>query len=178
MKKKKILNWFLFAVFFINLFTITASANSSWYWISSRRPLDLLPIVIVVTLLIEIFAVNCKAEVKEIKRVVLVVSIANLVSFLIPYIWLGIDPYNVYSLLTKEEGLFYAINYSVEHGPVFTVSVFFLILTLLVETPIVYLYFKNRVENKKKLISTIIVANIITTGLTFVIERIFCHGEW
>ena len=163
---------------FVFLFPVTAFANSSWQWISSTRPLDLLPVVIIVTLLIEIIAVNYIAKVKTLKRVIPVVSLANLSSFLVPYIWLGISPYNVYSLYTPEEGLFYSINYTAQATPTFTISFSYLLITLFVETPIVYLLLRKNVPNRKVLAAVIIAANILTTVITFAVERIFCHGKW
>ena len=169
---------FITVVMLILAFPLTASANSSWHWISSKRPLDLLPIVIIVTLIIEIVSINYIAKVNSLKRVIPVTLLANLISFLIPYIWLGISPGNAYSQFTHEEGLLYAINYTVEFSPTFTVSIFYLIITLFAETPIVYLFLKKKAPNKKILIAVIISVNIITTAITFAVERIFCHGEW
>jgi hypothetical protein len=85
-----------------------------------------------VTLIIEIVSINYLAKVKDLKRVIPVVSLANLVSFLVPYIWLGIAPDNVYSLYTSEKGIFYAIDYTVSATPTYTVSLIYLLITLLV----------------------------------------------
>ncbi len=178
MKNSKTFFSVLIAILFIFMFPMTASANSSWHWISSKRPLDLLPIVIIVTLIIEIVLINYLAKVKDLKRVIPVVSLANLVSFLVPYIWLGFDPDNVYSYYTSENGLFYSIDYTVNASPTFTVSLFYLLITLLVEAPIVYLFCRKKVPNKKLLIAVIIGANILTTAITFAVEHIFCHGQW
>lgn len=178
MKNNKIFFSFLIVISLVFMFPITVYANSSWQWISSTRPLDLLPIVIIITLLIEIALVYYIAKAKCLKTVIPVVSLANLVSFLIPYIWLGISPDNVYSLLTSEEGLFYAINYTTQSSPTYTISIFYLLITLFFETPIVYLFLRKKVANKKVLIAVIIIANIITTAITFATERISCHGQW
>lgn len=175
--KRKLLALFV-AVMFVFAFPLTASANSSWHWLSSKRPLDLLPIVIIVTLVIEVVSINYIAKVNSLKRVIPVVLIANLISFLIPYIWLGISPDNVYSIFTSETGLFDAIDYTVQHSPTFTVSLFYLLITLLAETPIVYLSFRKKAPNKKILFIVVISANIITTLITFAVERIFCNGQW
>lgn len=166
------------AVLFVFAFPLTASANSSWHWISSKRPLDLLPIVVIVTLVIEVVSINYAAKVNSLKRVVPVVCLANLVSFLVPYIWLGISPNNVYSDFNTQEGLLYSINYTVQHSPTFTVSLFYLLITLLAETPIIYLFLRKKASNKKRLIAVIIAANVLTTVITFAVEHIFCHGEW
>ena len=176
--KNKIFFSIAVVILLIVLFPTTVYANSSWHWVSSTRPLDLLPIVVIATLLIEILSVNYISKVKDLKRVIPVISLANLVSFFTPYVWIGIDPDNVYSLYTSENGIFYTINYTAEYTPVFTVSLVFLAITLLIETPIVYLFFRKRVPNKRTLVLVIIAANVLTTAITFAVERIFCKGEW
>lgn len=176
MSKNKTLRSFTMAMLFIIMFPITVYANSSWYWVSTTRPLDLLPIVVIITLLLEILSINYIAKINNLKRVIPVVSIANLLSFLLPYAWLGISPRNVYVI--SSESIIDAIKYTVEHTPFFTVSFLFLLITLLVETPIVYLFFKSSVIDKKKLIFVIITINILTTAITFEVERLFCYGEW
>lgn len=176
--KNKILFSFVTMTSLLFLFSTTAYANSSWRWISERRPLDLLPVVIIITLLIEMFAVDCIAKAKDLKRVIPVVSLANLASFLVPYLWLAISSDNVYSLYTPEYGILFTINYTVDSSPTFTVSIAYLMITLLVETPIVYLFFRNRVPDKRFLFWIIIAANVLTTAITFAVERIFCHGVW
>lgn len=178
MKNNKTFFSVLIAVLFIFMFPTTVSANSSWHWVSSKRPLDLLPIVIIMTLIIEIVLINYLAKVKDLKRVIPVVSLSNLASFLVPYIWLGFDPENVYSDYTSEKGIFYAIDYTVSASPTFTVSLLYLLITLLVETPIVYLFLRKKVSNKKILIAVIIAANVFTTLMTFAVEHIFCQGKW
>ena len=162
---KKIIISIAFAVLLVFMFPTTVYANSSWHWVSSTRPLDLLPAVIIVTLIIEIVIVNYIAKVRDLKRVVPVVLIANLVSFLVPYVWTGFDPENAYSVFISGEGLFYTINYSAEHMPVFTVSAAFLLLTLVIETPIVYLFFRKRAPSRINLLIVIIVANLLTTAI-------------
>ena len=176
--KNKTLFSFLAVLLLVFLFPTAAFANSSWHWISSTRPFDLLPIVITATLLTEILSIYYIAKVKSLKIIIPVVTLANLTSFLIPYIWLGLNPDNVYSLYTSEEGLLYAINYTVQSSPTFTISILYLLITLFAETPIVYFFLRKRAANKKILFIVIIAANILTTAVTFAAERIFCHGEW
>lgn len=175
--KNKILFSFVTMISFLFVFSTTAYANSSWHWVSATRPLDLLPLVIIITLLIEVLAVNRIAKVKDLKKVIPVVSLANLVSFLVPYLWWGITPESPYSAYWGGE-FFDAINHMADSGPHFTVSVFYLAITLLVETPIVYLFFRKRVPSKRALFWIIIAANVLTMVITFAVERIFCHGEW
>ena len=181
MKKNRLL--FLLAAVhsLLFIFSINAYANSSWHWISSTRPYDLLPVVIVLTLAIEVYLINCKAKVNCLKLVIPTVALANTVSFLVPYLWMAVDPFSVYSYANfadSENGLFGVIKYSAERGPSYTVSIVYLLVTLAAETPIVYLLLKRKADNKKQLFKVIILANVITTVLTFAVERIFCRGEW
>lgn len=157
---------------------ITAYANSSWHWISKTRPIDLLPIVIVITLLIEISAVNYIAKIRNLKLVIPVVGLANLVSFLIPYFYEAVSPDNAYSLYWGGKDYFSVIDYTVTHCPVYTISAVYLFVTLLAETPIVYLIFRNRVKSKRILLGTIIGANVLTTIITIIIEQTLCYGNW
>lgn len=178
MKDNKTFFSILIALLFVFMFPLTASANSSWHWISSKRPLDLLPVVIIVTLIIEIVSVYYIAKVKDLKRVIPTVLLANLVSFLAPYIWMAVDPYNIYSFYTFEEGIFYSIDRNVNSSPTFTVSILYLLITLLIEVPIVFLILRKKAPNKIVLIATIVGSNVITTAITFAVERIFCYGQW
>lgn len=178
MKSNKVIISIILASAIIITFPITAYANSSWCWLSQTRPYDLLPVAIIVSLLLEILSINHIAKVKDLKKVIPVVMLANLVSFLLPYVWLSIDPMNVYAMFPDGEGLFRIIGRSVEHTPVFTISIFYLVLTILIEVPIVFLFLRKVAINKKALILTIIIANVITTAFTFVVEHIFCYGAW
>lgn len=63
MKMKKIQGLLLLIV--LLLIPMNVQANSSWVWISERRPYDLLPMVIVVTLVIEILGINFVAGIKK-----------------------------------------------------------------------------------------------------------------
>lgn len=181
MKKNRLFFLFITVQLFLFLFSITAYANSSWHWISSTRPYDLLPIVVVITLIIEVASINYFSNIRRLRIVIPVVALANLVSFLFPYLWISVDPFNVYSYSNfpdTENGFFGVIKQSIESYPTFTVSFLYLLITLLLETPIVYLLLRKKAQNNKNLIKVIIIANTVTTVLTFAIERIFCRGEW
>ena len=60
-------------------------ADSSWVWISETRPYNVLPYVVILTLTIEIVMINYMAKVDRLGKTSLVVTIANLCSFLLPY---------------------------------------------------------------------------------------------
>lgn len=144
-------------------------ANSSWVWISEKRPYDLLPVVIVATLLIESLVINYIASIRQYKKVFSVVLLANLVSFLIPYLleWINCIMIPIYDF-----------SDSLEAGPFYNVGGLYLLCTLAAEVPIVYNLFKNVVTNKRRLMITIAAVNVITTVLVAIVERKFCYGSW
>ena len=53
-----------------------------------------------------------------------------------------------------------------------------LLLTIIIEMPIVYNVLKSNVQSKRMLQITIIVSNIITTAGVAVIERLITEGHW
>lgn len=152
----------LFEIFISN----TAYANSSWHWISHTRPLDVLPFAIIATLLIEIFMIVKFNKIKAIVKSSIVISIANMGSFLIPYLWDFID---------FPKGSFIE---TMNSYPSYIIRSTYLFFTLIIEVPIVYFLLKKNCENRKKLLIVTIMANIITTGLVAIIERTICVGRW
>ena len=83
--KYKLISASAFAVLILTTLQITAFANSSWIWFTSDRPHYLLPAFAIITILAEAFAINGFPTLKNFKKTVCVVSLANLVSFLLPY---------------------------------------------------------------------------------------------
>lgn len=154
---------------FILLFQINAYANSSWHWVTTS-PKTIFPIAVAVTLLIEYVALIKIARLECKLKVLLVVCFANLLSFAAPYIYRAIRFRAVLGTIS--------ISAAFNKGPYFMVMTEYLLLTLLVELPVVYLLLKNRAQNKLRLAITILSANIITTGLVAVLERLICVGQW
>lgn len=153
----------------IGCFTLTAFANSSWVWISETRPYDVLPFVIVGTLLIETAAINLLLKVGNWNKVFTGVLIGNLISFAVPYIG--------YSNTTPYAG-YYTLGEILNRGPYYTVGGAFLIITVLVELPFMYFWLKKVVTDKKKLIAVTVIANVVTTFAVAAVERIFCEGYY
>ena len=56
--------------------------------------------------------------------------------------------------------------------------ILFVILTLVLEIPIVYNLLKKHVDSKKKLLWSIVGSNIVTTAMVAVIERMVTDGYW
>jgi len=70
MRRKRIRFLTILIILTTVIFPVTVYANSSWHWISKTRPFDILPIIIIVTLLIEIFAINIISGIHNIKKYV------------------------------------------------------------------------------------------------------------
>ena len=149
------------------LFPVNAFADSSWVWISEKRPFDILPWVAMGTILIEWLSIWLIPRTGHAFKVLGIVMVANAASFLLPYAFLKAD--------LSWYGTFEDI---LDSGPHYIVSGAFLLLTLLVEMPIVYNVLKSNVQDMKKLQLTIIVSNVITTAGVAIIERLITEGYW
>ena len=158
----------LLTAVFTTLLPRAVYADSSWIWLTRYRPWDFLPPVTLATIVIEVLAIWLVPHTDNFRKTALVVIIANVISFVVPYAYLLIDPLNPgYPYLEL-----------LESGPYYIISGFFVFLTLFLEVPIVYNLLKKHVESKKKLFWTIIISNIATTAMVAVIERMITHGEW
>lgn len=169
---------FITALLFILLFPVlstTASANSSWVWLTGD-PRPMLPWAIIGTLITEIFIIGYFNSIrnKNIIKLAAFVILGNVVSFLVPYIFIGLLP----SVHVDIDNFFERIDYFTTIGPFYIVGIALLILTLLIEIPIVYFSNIKVVESKKRFIISIIVANIITTTAVAIIERTLYKGNW
>lgn len=153
----------------IFIFSLTAFANSSWVWISETRPYDVLPFVALATLIIETAALNGFLKIGNWHRVFTGVLIGNLISFAVPYIG--------YSNTTPYAG-YYTLTQILQRGPFYTVGAAFLIITVAVELPFMYFWLKKSVKNKKLLVLVTVVANVVTTAMVALVERILCEGYY
>lgn len=149
-------------------FSVTAFANSSWVWISETRPYDVLPFVAIATLIIETAALNLILKIGNWHKVFSGVLIGNLISFAVPYIG--------YSNTTPYYDM--PLSYILERGPFYTVGAAFLFLTVAVELPFMYFWLKKSVKSKKLLVLVTVVANVVTTAMVAVAERVLCEGRW
>ena len=165
MKKNKLILTVIFSSICLSCFPIISYANSSWHWVSDKRPYDVLPFVIIITLLIETFAVTHFAKVKNLFKAFFVILISNILSFIFPYFTYAFDE-------------IYTFEQVIDYSPSYTIGFAYLIATLVIEFPLVYGFLFKDASNEKSLVSSIIISNIITTVLIFIIERIFCAGSW
>jgi len=157
---KKIL---ILTPFMLCLLCTTAYANSSWHWVSQTRPYDVLPIAIIVTLLVEIVGTIRFAGTNKIKSI-LVILIGNLASFLTPYLF--------------ALNSWYGFENTLNHTPFYNIGIFYFIMTLIVEFTIVYFGLHKSYTTRKKLMSVIVLTNVITTAFTCLLERVLCYGVW
>ena len=148
---------------------VTASANSSWIWLSEARPYDVLPFVAVITIVIEAAAIWYVLGKQHLLKIAIVVVIANLLSFAAPY-WL-IYAENLRVPLKPFPEL-------MERSHYYTVGAIFLLMTLLVELPVVFFTLRNHAGKKGRFFLSVVGANVVTTLITAAAERVFCYGHW
>jgi len=168
MKKNKFMT-FTLALIMCFGFSFTAFANSSWVWITESRPYDVLPLVIVFTLIAETFAISFFGKIESKNAVFVPVLIGNILSYMMPYV--------AYSQTTPYAG-YESLGYILERGPFYTVGTHFLIMTLVAELPVVFLSLRKKAGDKKALAISIVAVNVLTTLLTALAERLLCHGHW
>lgn len=174
MKKRRTLSAFAIVWFYVLLFSQSASANSSWHWLSAKKPYELLLFIVPLTLLTESLSINYIPAIHKPLKVFCIVSTANILSYLVPYavefFLSGSHPYEIRSLSQLTDVM--------NHVPFYTVDIVFLLFTLFAELPLVYLSLRKDCNNKRLLMITIIISNIVTTALCALSERLLCYGAW
>lgn len=134
--------------------------------------MKLLPFAIILTLLIEVVGIIIFGQVKDTKNVLKVVTLANVISFIFPYVE------RANRMKAVAGSWFWAVRKAFDSGPYYMVLTGYLILTILIEVPLVYKFLSRHSLNRKRLLQTIILVNIITTLIVAGIERYFCYGRW
>ena len=165
MKRRLIVLW---VMLMMCLLPMTASANSSWRWLSEARPYDVLPFVAVITIAIETAALWLVLGKKHLVKIAVVAVIANLLSFAAPYLWMHFEMH-VEALKS--------FSWLMEKGHYYTVGGVFLFMTLMIETPVVFLTLRKNTGNKWRFLLFAVGANVVTTIITAAAERIFCYGQ-
>lgn len=151
------------------LFTLTVNANSSWHWVTTS-PKNILPFAVLLTLLIEVLGIVKFNQISNIKIVFTVVCLANVLSFIAPYLE------RAYRFIPTSGG--FSITAAFSKGPYYMVLLGYLILTLVIEIPVVYFFLRKLVQNRKKLIAALVALNVLTTAMVAVTERVICIGQW
>lgn len=174
MKKHRGMIAFCAVFICVFMFPMTASANSSWHWLSSKKPYELLFIIAPLTIAAESAAIDHIPKIRKPAKVIGIVGAANLASFFAPYAAIILNAL----LYSPEIDIEWELTYTIDYMPYYTVGVFFLIVTLCVELPIVYFSLRKDCQKRHLLLITVIVSNIITTALCALAERLLCHGAW
>lgn len=149
------------------MLSVPAAANSSWHWISTMRPYDLMPLAAAVTLALETILINRIVRLQNAKKVFSFVLLANVLSFAAPYLFEH-----------ATSGGIYTFERLLDAAPIYTVGMVYLVMTLLVEVPVVYAALRRDAEKKAVLLWTIIGSNVLTTAAVLLMERTLCYGEW
>lgn len=144
-------------------------ANSSWVWLTDMRPWTILPIVVLVTIIIEVFIIIKYGRINNKTKAIVIVLLVNFISFIVPYFL----TYNSLKIFHPKESLLSVLN----SGPNYIVGLWYLLLTLIVEVPIVFFTLKDK-ENIERLLISAVIANTTTTLLVFIVERLTCRGTW
>ncbi len=147
--------------------SLTAAANSSWHWISKMRPYDLMPLAAAVTLALETVLINRFARLQNTKKVFSFVLFANVLSFAAPYLFEH-----------ATSGGIYTFDRLLDAAPIYTVGIVYLVMTLIVEVPVVYAALRKDAQKKTVLLWTIIGSNVLTTAAVLFMERTLCYGQW
>lgn len=158
----------LMTLIMIFAFTLTVFANSSWHWLTDVTPFYILPVATIITIVAEVFIISKQIEKGKTDKVIFLVLVANIVSFIVPYLLeysnakMVVDTFDQY----------------LHKGPTYMIGFGYLILTLISEVPIVYNGVKKNAKDKSKLLKYIFIANAVTTIVVAVLERAFCRGSW
>ena len=153
------------------IYPVRVLANSSWHWVTVS-PMKVLPLAIILTLTIETWGVIVYGKVEKKVRVFVIVTFANIASFIAPYIY---STYRLNGFYCSGWG--YAWERAFNNGPNYIIRLVYLVLTLCIEVPLVYFLLKNRSKSKKKLLLITIAVNVITTIVVAIIERLLCQGR-
>ena len=164
--KKRITRVIVITCFVLLIIPQAVFADSSWCWLTDTRPFDILPPVALATIVIEVLAIWLIPHTGKLMKTAVAVILANAASFLLPYALLLNDP-----VYPKFDDMLNA-------GPNYIVGAGFVILTLVLEIPIVYNLLKKHSDSKKKLLWSIVGSNIVTTAMVAVIERMVTDGYW
>ena len=166
MKRRAVIRIIVLSSLMLLVLSQFVFADSSWCWLTDTRPFDILPPVALATIVIEVLAIWLIPHTGQFMKPAVAVILANAASFLLPY-----------SVLVFNQ-VYPKFEDALNAGPNYIVGFGFVMLTLLIEIPIVYNLLKKHVDSKKKLLWSIIGSNIVTTAMVAVIERMVTNGYW
>lgn len=134
-------------------------SGGGWFWKSELIPLHILPVALAGAFLVEIglFLLTTKPLHKG--RACIVFLVGNLLSFLLSY---GLIYMSSQATLLPQD--------------IYIVNGAFLILTFFAECSLEYGLLNRDTNNKRRLLLTVILLNLLTTILLGWIERTLCYG--
>ncbi len=166
MKRRAVIEIIVLSGFMLLILPQSVFADSSWIWLTDYRPFDLLPPVAMATIVIEVLAIWLIPHTGKLIKTAVAVILANVASFLLPYALLLEDP------------VYPRFDDVLDAGPNYIVGFGFVMLTLLIEIPVVYNLLKRHVDSKKRLLWAMVGSNTATTAMVAVIERMVTNGYW
>lgn len=166
MKRRAVIRIIVLSSLMLLVLSQFVFADSSWCWLTDTRPFDILPPVALATIVIEVLAIWLIPHTGQFMKTAVAVILANAASFLLPY-----------SVLVFNQ-VYPKFEDALNAGPNYIVGFGFVMLTLLIEIPIVYNLLKKHADSKKKLLWSIVGSNIVTTAMVAVIERMVTDGYW
>lgn len=145
-----------------------------WVWLSNNRPWDIAVWLLAIAIVVETLAIwwvpkTGTPKMGMLVRIALTVTAANIVSLLLPYyMFYGAD-LNMYYTNFQEY---------IEVGYGYFVGRFYVLLTFLVESPLVAFSLFFCTEKRKTLFITVFASNIATTIIVALIERAYAPLTW
>ena len=167
MKSRVILFLLMLSAFMFALETGASAAAKQWTTVS---PLPLLPFVFLFAAAAECFAVWFFGRTHKLAKTAVVVGILNLVPFLAPHI--------IAMFGDAGNGIVYSLFHVFEKRESYLISMESALFMTVIECPAVYLLLKKYVEDKLRLIIVIAAANIASSAVAAVVERLICKGTW
>lgn len=157
--KKALLETFVFIILTF-CFTPTVFANSIWTKrMDNYSYMEHFPYIIIGTLIIEILALLAVTGMKKPLKVIGAVVLANAASFLIPEMIINVIMFN-----GNHFEFFMLFN------TYWVLNVIFIIITIVIELPIIWVILRKDEKNVKALLLTTVAVNIFTTVVTAFID--------
>lgn len=143
-------------------FPLFAKARTSWVWTTDGRPFSFLLTFALGALALETLLLPTIAPGQKKTKVLEVLCLGNLVTFLLPYLlrYLG----EVYEIISPSDH--------------YVVGVLFLVVLLVLEVPVEYNLLHRDDSPNPRLLAGLLVANAVSTAGIALLERLAFHGYW
>lgn len=143
-------------------FPLFAKARTAWVWTTDGRPFSFLLAFALGALALETLLLPAIAPGQKKTKVLEVLCLGNLVTFLLPYLlrYLG----EVYEIISPSDH--------------YVVGVLFLVVLLVLEVPVEYNLLHRDDSPNPRLLAGLLVANAVSTAGIALLERLAFHGYW